>query len=84
MRKDKVLHSINLCQGSMSVREYALQFTQLSNYSPTMVADSRARMSNFISSVSEMVVKEVILPHSLMIGKSLVSLFIHNKLKRRK
>ncbi|WMV09772.1 hypothetical protein MTR67_003157 [Solanum verrucosum] len=34
----------NLCQGNMSVKECALNFTQLARYAPTMVADSRARM----------------------------------------
>ncbi len=58
MREYKVLRSINLCQGSMSVLEYALQLTQQSNYSPTVVDDSRARMSNIISTMSKMVVKE--------------------------
>uniref|UniRef100_M1DNE7 Gag-pol protein n=1 Tax=Solanum tuberosum TaxID=4113 RepID=M1DNE7_SOLTU len=42
----------------MSVKEYALKFTQLSKYVASMVADSRARMSKFVSSVSEMVAKE--------------------------
>jgi len=41
----------------MSVRGYALKFTQLLKY-PTIVADSRARMSKFVSGVSEMMVKE--------------------------
>ncbi|KAH0650175.1 hypothetical protein KY284_030087 [Solanum tuberosum] len=58
MREAKVLEFINLLQGSMSVREYALKFTQLSNCAPTMVADSRARISKFISGASEIVVKE--------------------------
>ncbi|XP_049394626.1 uncharacterized protein LOC125858887 [Solanum stenotomum] len=58
MEEAKVLKFINLCQGIMSVREYALKFTQLSKYDPTMVADSRARMSKFVSGESKMVVKE--------------------------
>ncbi|WMV50058.1 hypothetical protein MTR67_043443 [Solanum verrucosum] len=64
MREDKVLEFNNLRQGSMSVREYALKFTQLSNYAPTMVVDSRATMSKFVSSVSESVVKVC---HTIMI-----------------
>ena len=36
---------INLRQGSMSVKEYVIKLTQLSKYAPTMVLDSRARMS---------------------------------------
>lgn len=42
----------------MSVKEYSLKFTQLARYAPTMVADSRARMSKFVARVSEDVVKE--------------------------
>ncbi|WMV25569.1 hypothetical protein MTR67_018954 [Solanum verrucosum] len=49
---------INLRQGSMSVKEYDLKFIQLSRYIPTTVADPRAKMSNFVSGVFEMVVKE--------------------------
>jgi len=40
------------------VKEYALKFTQLSRYAPTMVADSRAKMSKFLTGISNMVVKE--------------------------
>ena len=58
MREAKVLEFINLRQGSMSVREYALKFTQLSKYAPSMVADSRDKMSKFVLGVCEMVVKE--------------------------
>lgn len=42
----------------MSVREFALTFTKLSKYAPFMVADPRARMSKFISDVSDLVPKE--------------------------
>ncbi|XP_049372687.1 uncharacterized protein LOC125837642 [Solanum verrucosum] len=45
MRAVKVLEFINLRQESLSIREYALKFTQLSNYAPIMIADSRARMT---------------------------------------
>jgi len=58
MREAKVVEFINLCQGSMSLREYALKFTQLSKYAPAMVANPMARMSKFVLGVSEMVVKE--------------------------
>ncbi|WMV24299.1 hypothetical protein MTR67_017684 [Solanum verrucosum] len=58
IREAKVLGFINLHQGSVSVREYDLKFTQLSKYAPTMVVDSRTRMSKFVSGVSEMVVKK--------------------------
>lgn len=42
----------------MSVRKYSLKFTKLSKYVPLMVADTRARMSNFIHGVSHLVSKE--------------------------
>lgn len=42
----------------MTVKEYSLKFTRLFKYAPSMVADSRARMSKIMSGVSEAVVKE--------------------------
>ena len=42
----------------MSVKEYSLKFTQLSNYAPTMVADSRDTRNKFVMGVSDMVQKE--------------------------
>ena len=42
----------------MSLKKNAFKFTQLSKYAPNMIADSRARMSKFVSDVSKMVVKE--------------------------
>ncbi|WMV24398.1 hypothetical protein MTR67_017783 [Solanum verrucosum] len=68
MRVAKVLEFINLHQGNMSVNDYALKFTQLYRYAHTMVADSRARMSKFVSGVSEMVVKEY---HTSMVIKEM-------------
>ncbi|KAH0654435.1 hypothetical protein KY290_032963 [Solanum tuberosum] len=58
MREAKVLEFINLHQGNMSVKKYALKFTQFSRYAPTMVVDPRARMNKFVLGVSTMVVKE--------------------------
>ena len=49
---------INLKQGGMTVRDYALKFTKLSKYAPMLVADPRARMHKFISGISDLVVKE--------------------------
>lgn len=43
---------------SISVREYALKITQLSKYAPTMIVNSKAKMSKIVSSVPEMMVKE--------------------------
>ncbi|XP_049391112.1 uncharacterized protein LOC125855429 [Solanum stenotomum] len=59
----------------MSVKESALRFTQLSKYAPTIVVDSRARMSKFILGVSELVVKEcriAILVHDMDISHLMV------------
>lgn len=58
LREAKVLEFINLRQGSMSVKEYPLKFTQLARYAPHVVANSRSKMSKFVSGVSDSVVKE--------------------------
>ena len=39
----------------MLVKEYELKFTHLSKYSPHMVANSRAHMSKFLFSVSNLI-----------------------------
>lgn len=40
------------------MKENLLKFTQLARYSPTIVADSRARMSRSVSGVSDDVIKQ--------------------------
>ena len=60
----KVLEFVNIHQGNMSVKHYALNFIQLVKYAPTMVVGSRA----FVSAVSEMVVKEC---HIVMLIKEM-------------
>lgn len=42
----------------MSVKEYALKFTQLSCYAPELVGNMRARMRKFVSSLSDDLVLE--------------------------
>lgn len=53
-----MLEFINLRQGTMSIKEYSPKFSQLARYAPHVVADSRSRMSKFVSGVSHRVVKE--------------------------
>lgn len=47
---------INWKKDSMTVNEYSLKFNQLYKYVPTIMVDLRARMSNIILGVSEIVV----------------------------
>lgn len=54
LREAKVQEFINLCQGCISVKEYALNFINNQN----MVVDSRTNMSRFMSDVSDLVEKE--------------------------
>jgi len=55
LREAKAQEFMNLRQGTMSVQEYRLKFTQLSRYAPHMVADPRAQMSKFLFGVSHLV-----------------------------
>ncbi|XP_049405072.1 uncharacterized protein LOC125868481 [Solanum stenotomum] len=55
LREAKMQKFINLRQGCMSVKEYALKFIQLSKYATTIVADSRAKMDKFVMGVSDLV-----------------------------
>ncbi|XP_049397357.1 uncharacterized protein LOC125861527 [Solanum stenotomum] len=62
-------------EAKVSVREYAWRFTQLSKYSSSIVADLRANMSKFVSSVSDVVVKEcrtAMLVHDMYISHLMV------------
>ncbi|WMV50061.1 hypothetical protein MTR67_043446 [Solanum verrucosum] len=51
LREAKLVEFMNLKQGAMSVRKYALKFVQLSKYAPHLVADSRSRMNKFVMGV---------------------------------
>ncbi|WMV19103.1 hypothetical protein MTR67_012488 [Solanum verrucosum] len=55
LRKAKAQEFMNLRQGSMSVQEYGLKFTQLSRYAPHMVAYPRVQVSKFLFGVSDLV-----------------------------
>ena len=59
---------MNLKQGNMTVRVYSLKFSKLSKYASTIVANPRAKMSQFMSGLndtlvnacrSEMMIKEI-------------------------
>lgn len=43
---------INLKQGTINVWKYALEFTKLSKYNPSLIPNPRECMNKFISSVS--------------------------------
>ncbi|PHU03339.1 Cysteine-rich receptor-like protein kinase 2 [Capsicum chinense] len=58
IREAKIEAFMNLRQGSMTVKEFCLRFNQLSKYAPSMIANSRAIMSKFVTGVSSYVVKE--------------------------
>lgn len=49
---------ISLRKGNMSIKVYALKFTQLSKYTPSMVADSRDEISRFLMGVYDLVHEE--------------------------
>ncbi|KAF3644649.1 hypothetical protein FXO37_21350 [Capsicum annuum] len=55
LREAKVLEFINLRQGIMIVKEYSPRFTQLARYASHVVADSKAKMSKFMSGVTDSV-----------------------------
>lgn len=58
LRERKMQEFTNLNQRGLSVKENSLKFTQLSNFAPTLVADSRAKMNKFVMRVSGLVVDE--------------------------
>ncbi|XP_047270466.1 uncharacterized protein LOC124899582 [Capsicum annuum] len=58
LREAKAEEFVNLKQGKMSVKEYALKFTQLSHFAPELVGNMRARMRKFTSSLSNDLVLE--------------------------
>ena len=56
LREAKMREFMNLRQGNMSVREYALKFTKFSKYASTIVANPRAKMSQFMSGLNDTLV----------------------------
>lgn len=57
-RENKIVEFINVLQAGMTVQEYCLKFSQLSKYSPIIVANHRARMSKFVLGAFSLVEKE--------------------------
>ena len=57
-RECKIEEFINLRQGNMSVEEYALKFSMLSRYAPSLVSNCREEMSRFVTGVSDLVKEE--------------------------
>ena len=47
LREIKMQEFINLRQWGVRVKEYSLKFTQLSKHAPTIVANSRSKISKF-------------------------------------
>ena len=47
---------MNLKQVNMTVREYSLKFTKLSKYATTIVANPRAKISQFMSGLNDTLV----------------------------
>lgn len=58
MTEAKVQEFINLKQGNMTMKEYALKLTNLSKYTPFMVAYRKTHMSKFIFGVLDLASKE--------------------------
>jgi len=58
MREATEEEFMNLTQGSIIVKEYFLNFNQLSKYVPQQMADPRSSISKFVTGVLGFVVKE--------------------------
>ncbi|XP_047256146.1 uncharacterized protein LOC124888904 [Capsicum annuum] len=58
LREAKAEEFVNLKKGKMSVKEYALKFTQLSRYAPDLVSNRRSRMRIFTSDLSKDILLE--------------------------
>lgn len=58
MREAKTEEFMNLKQEGMIVKEYGLKFIKLSQYTPEMVLDMRARMRKFVFGLDKHVKRE--------------------------
>ena len=82
MREVKVVESINLHQGGMSVHDYSLKFIQLSKYVPSLVSNPTGEMSLFVTSVFNDIQKEfnlVMLHDNINISH----LMVHHRMEER-
>ena len=55
MRKFKVEEFINLKKTHMSVEEYSLNFSMISKYAPSLLSNTRDKMSRFVTRVADLV-----------------------------
>src|SRR5688572_32581944 len=53
LRESMMREFMNLKQGNMSVREYSLKFTRLSKHAKAIVANPRAKMSQYMSGLND-------------------------------
>ena len=58
MREAKIEEFMNLRQGSMTIKEYFLKFSQLVKYAPNLISNTQACMSKFVTDIFGMVLKE--------------------------
>ena len=58
LRERKMQEFINIRQGSMSVKDYRVKFTQLSKHVPTMAADAISKINKFVMGISNLVINE--------------------------
>ena len=56
LRERKMQEFINIRQGSMSVKDYSLNFNQLSKHAPTMAAVASSKMNKFVMGISNLVI----------------------------
>lgn len=59
LREAKTEEFVNLKQGRMTVKEYALKFHQLSRYAPELVSNMRTRMRKFALGLSRELILEI-------------------------